>query len=282
MARELNLDLSAIVATGPDGRIVKADVVTAAASPTRTAGRPAAPAVATASTQGADVVREPTRVERIVADRMVASTTTIPHYTVSVEIDVTAALAFREDFKALIDAQTARVPSINDLVVKAVALALRDHPRVNSAWTEAGVVEPAAINVGVAVATEDGGLVVPVIRNADRLPLGALADTAFGLVSRARTGRGTPEDFAGATFTVSNLGMFAMAAFTSIVPVGQGAILSVGGASRHYDEVDGHPVARMRLTATLSSDHRVIYGAHAAAFLARLRALLEHPAGLAL
>jgi pyruvate dehydrogenase E2 component (dihydrolipoamide acetyltransferase) len=269
IAREQALDLAAVTPTGPGGRVVKSDVLAALSAP--------APAAAAATPDGPPAVRHrpPTRIERLVAERMVRSRTEIPDFTVSIDIDVTRALAFREELRAVVGPDR-RPPSLNDLVVKAAALALREHPRVNSAWTDEGIAEYDSVNIGVAVATDDGGLVVPVIRDADRLPLGRLAQEGFELVTRARAGRAAPADFSGATFTVSNLGMFGVTHFTAIITPGQGAILAVGAAIPNA----GAPTTT--LTATLSSDHRVIYGAHAAAFLARVRTLLEHPSGLAL
>jgi pyruvate dehydrogenase E2 component (dihydrolipoamide acetyltransferase) len=230
------------------------------------------------------VRRVPTRVERLVADRMVQSRTTIPDFAVAVDIDMGRALELRAELKTVgAIGGSGRTPSVNDLVVKACALALREHPRIRSAWDDDGtVVEHEAVHVGVAVATDDGGLVVPVVRDADRLGLGALAATTRDLAGRARAGRVTPRELSGGTFTISNLGALGVAHFTAIVSPGQGAILAVGAVADRLVAVDGAPAVRPVMTATLCSDHRVIYGAHAAAFLDRLRTLLEHPGSLAL
>ncbi|WP_022927170.1 dihydrolipoamide acetyltransferase family protein [Patulibacter americanus] len=228
--------------------------------------------------------RVPSRVERLVADRMTQSRTTIPDFAVAVDIDMGRALELRAELKTVgAIGGSGRTPSVNDLVVKACALALREHPRIRSAWDDDGtVVEHEAVHVGVAVATDDGGLVVPVVRDADRLGLGALAATTRDLASRARAGRVTPRELSGGTFTISNLGALGVAHFTAIVSPGQGAILAVGAVADRLVAVDGAPAVRPVMTATLCSDHRVIYGAHAAAFLDRLRTLLEHPGSLAL
>jgi pyruvate dehydrogenase E2 component (dihydrolipoamide acetyltransferase) len=223
--------------------------------------------------------REPSRIERLVTKRMVQSRTEIPDFAVTVEIDMSAALALRADLKRV---GGKRVPSVNDLIVKACALTLRDHPRVNSAWIDDQVAEYDHVNVGVAVATDDEQLVVPVIADADRLSLGELAARSRDLTKRARSGRITPAELSGGTFTVSNLGMLGVAHFSAIITPGQGAILAVGSTVTKFVAVDDQPVARPVLTATLCSDHRVIYGAHAAAFLDRLRTYLEHPGSLAL
>lgn len=249
--------------------------------PTATPEAPAA-APATGAAPAASR-RDPTRIERLVARRMVQSRTEIPEFTVTVEVDMSAALALRADLKAVAGGSSGRrVPSVNDLIVKACALALRDHPRINSAWVDEQIVTPERVNVGIAVATDDDGLVVPVLADADELTLGVLAARTRELTRRARTGEITPPELCGGTFTISNLGMLGVAHFTAIISPGQGAILAVGSSQQRYVPVAGEPVLRPILSLTLTSDHRVIYGAHAAAFLDRVRALLEHPGGLAL
>jgi len=241
---------------------------------------PAAPtAPLTASSPTGVRFREPSRIERLVTKRMVQSRSEIPDFAVTVEIDMSACIALRADLKRV---GGKRVPSVNDLIVKACALTLRDHPRVNSAWVDDQVAEYDHVNVGVAVATDDEQLVVPVIADADRLTLGQLAERSRELTKRARAGRITPAELSGGTFTVSNLGMLGVAHFSAIITPGQGAILAVGSTVTKFVPIDGAPVARPVLTATLCSDHRVIYGAHAAAFLDRLRTYLEHPGSLAL
>ncbi len=240
---------------------------------------PAAPATAATSAPTGVRFREPSRIERLVTKRMVQSRTEIPDFAVTVEIDMSACIALRSDLKRV---GGKRVPSVNDLIVKACALTLRDHPRVNSAWVDDQVAAYEHVNVGVAVATDDEQLVVPVIADADRLTLGQLAERSRELTKRARAGRIAPAELSGGTFTVSNLGMLGVAHFSAIITPGQGAILAVGSTVTRFVPVDGQPVARPVLTATLCSDHRVIYGAHAAAFLDRLRTYLEHPGSLAL
>jgi pyruvate dehydrogenase E2 component (dihydrolipoamide acetyltransferase) len=253
----------------------------ATAAPGATAARPDA---ALAPVPEGAARRVPSRVERLVADRMTQSRTTIPDFAVAVDIDMGRALELRAELKTVgAIGGSGRTPSVNDLVVKACALALREHPRIRSAWDDDGtIVEHEAVHVGVAVATDDGGLVVPVVRDADRLGLGALAATTRDLAGRARAGRVTPRELSGGTFTISNLGALGVAHFTAIVSPGQGAILAVGAVADRLVAVDGAPAVRPVMTATLCSDHRVIYGAHAAAFLDRLRTLLEHPGSLAL
>lgn len=274
MASANDVDLAALDGTGANGRITKQDVVEAL-------GREPAPAREPAQAETEDRRVEPTRAERLVAERMTASRREIPDITVGMEVDMAAALAFRDDLRAAVGEDGA-VPSVNDLVVKATGLALARHPRVNSRWDGGAILEFAHVNVGVAVATGDGALVVPVLRDVDGRPLGAIAAEARELVGRARAGKASPRDFEGGTFTISNLGMMGVSAFTAVITPGQGAILAVGAAATRYVEVGGAPVARPVMTLTLNCDHRLIYGAHAAAFLQTLRRLLEHPAGLAL
>jgi pyruvate dehydrogenase E2 component (dihydrolipoamide acetyltransferase) len=230
----------------------------------------------------APTLRVPSRIERLVSERMVQSRSEIPEFTASVDIDLAAALRLRSDLKAVgAPGGGGRTPSVNDLFVKACALALVDHPRVRSAWTDEGVLQHERIDVGVAVATDDGGLVVPVVRGADHLGLASLAAATRDLTGRARKGRITAAEMAGATFSISNLGAMGVTHFTAIIGPGQGAILAIGAAVDRFVPVDGQPVLRPICTVTLSSDHRVIYGAHAAAFLDRLRTILEHPGALA-
>ncbi|MEV4422845.1 2-oxo acid dehydrogenase subunit E2, partial [Patulibacter sp. NPDC049589] len=257
-----------------------ADGATATRASTGDAPTPAAPADADRAPAAA--LRAPSRIERLVSERMVQSRTEIPEFVASVDIDLAAALALRGDLKAAgAPGGGGRTPSVNDLLVKACALALVDHPRVRSAWTDDGILQHERIDIGVAVATDDGGLVVPVVRGADRLGLAALAASTRDLTGRARKGRITPAEMAGATFSISNLGAMGVSHFTAIIGPGQGAILAVGAAIERYVPIDGQPTLRPICTVTLSSDHRVIYGAHAASFLERLRTILEHPGALA-
>jgi pyruvate dehydrogenase E2 component (dihydrolipoamide acetyltransferase) len=262
---------------GPSSALRHDAAAAAAAAGEEPTARDAAPAGDRAA-----ILRDPTRIERLVSERMVQSRTEIPEFTVSVDVDLAAALALRGDLKAVgAPGGGGRTPSVNDLLVKASALALVDHPRVRSAWTADGVLQHERIDVGVAVATDDGGLVVPVVRDADRLGLAALAAQTRELTGRARQGRITPAEMSGATFTISNLGAMGVSHFTAIIGPGQGAILAVGAAIDRFVPVDGAPVLRPICTVTLTCDHRVVYGAHGAAFLERLRTILEHPGALA-
>ncbi len=195
---------------------------------------------------------------------------------------MTAALAFREQLKALAAQREIAPPSLNDLVVKASALALRRFPRANGSYSDGGFVLHAAVNVGVAVAGEDA-LVVPVLHGADALTLTEIAARTRELAGAVRDGTVTPPQLSGGTFTVSNLGMYGMTAITPVVNPPQAAILGVGAIRDVLDRDErGEIVDRRLLTLTLSCDHRILYGADAARFLGAIRELLEHPVGLAL
>jgi pyruvate dehydrogenase E2 component (dihydrolipoamide acetyltransferase) len=216
---------------------------------------------------------ELTRTQRTMARRMAESKATIPDFPVATEADVTELLAML--------VETGRPATVNDFVVRAAAVALREHPRVNGAYVDGAIQEHGRVNVGVAVAGADT-LVVPTVFDADAKAVTAIAAEVRDLAARARAGTITQPELAGGTFTVSNLGMFGVTAFTAVIQPGQAAVLAVGAAvDRLALNADGTPVVRRVLTLTLSCDHRVLYGADAAAFLARLRELLEDPYRLA-
>jgi pyruvate dehydrogenase E2 component (dihydrolipoamide acetyltransferase) len=224
-------------------------------------------------------VIEPTPTQATIARRMAHAAATVPVFTVSTDADVSQIVAQRKIARQGGEGQE---PSLNDFVVKAAALALRDFPRFNASWVDEHVELYSRINVGVAVATEDA-LLVPVIAEPDRRTLAEIAAETRRLVEAARARTLRPEELQDATFTVSNLGMFGVRAFTAIVDVPQAAILAVGGVRREPAEDGAGGVAfRDVLTLTLSCDHRVVYGADGARFLSRLRELLEQPLALAL
>jgi pyruvate dehydrogenase E2 component (dihydrolipoamide acetyltransferase) len=265
VAAELGVDLHALAGSGPQGRIVRADVLRATP--------PAPPAAAApAGGQPADERVPLTTTQRTIAQRMVASRTEIPEFTLTRELDVTAALALRRELAA-----AGHRVSVNDLVVKAAALALREHPGVNAAWGGDHVVRRGRVSVGIAVAVDDV-LLVPVIADADRKSLPRIAAEARALGERARTRTTTPAELSGATFTVSNLGMLGVLSFTAVIDAPQAAILAVGTVTPRPVFDDGGAVVRRELMqVALTCDHRIVYGAHGAAFLQRLAELLEHP-----
>ena len=269
-AVELGVSLHGLTGTGPGGRITVDDVTRAAAEAEATPGRPEQTPV---SGKGDVSVHEPTPTQATIARRMVESATTIPVFTVSADIDVSEIVASRR--KAREHGEDA--PSVNDFVVKAAAATLREFPRFNASYVDGKVECYSRVNVGIAVATDDA-LLVPVVRDADRKSLAELAEETRTLADGARRRTLRPEDFHDGTFTVSNLGMFGVRAFTAIIDPPQVAILAVGGVRRApVEESDDRIAFRDLLTVTLSCDHRVVYGADGARFLSRLRELLERP-----
>jgi pyruvate dehydrogenase E2 component (dihydrolipoamide acetyltransferase) len=298
MALRLGIDLAAIVGTGPHGRIRKADVRVAAPAsarqppsvPAEQAAPPAAPTVpsaaapvAPAPAPGADgargtvTVEELSRAQALIARRMAESRATVPDFALEVEVDMTAALELRSGLKALGDS----APSVNDIVVKACAVALRRHPRANGSYRDGRFELHARVNVGVAVAAQDS-LVVPTVHDADVKSLGAIAAETRRLVGRVRSGQITPPELAGGTFTVSNLGMFGIDRFEGIISAPQAAILCVGAIRERPVAIDGELAVRPTMSMTLACDHRILYGADAAEFLAEVRRFLEQPLAMAL
>ncbi len=223
--------------------------------------------------KGTVTIQEPTRVQQVIARRMAETKATVPDFQVQTEVWMDAALELREEFKAL---GGDVVPSLNDLIVKASALALRDWPRANGSYRDGHFELYSRINVGIAVATQDA-LVVPTISDADTRSLGSIAAEARRLADRVRSGEITPPELSGATFTVSNLGMYGMTAITSVISSPQAAILGVGTSRPVLARENGEVVDRRLMTLTLTCDHRILYGADAAQFLAAIRDLLEQP-----
>lgn len=268
--------------SGPAAPAVAAAAPAGAAAAAAPAPAVAAPALAaspaTAGPKGTVEVVELTRLQTVVARRMAEAKATVPEFQVQTAVAMDAALAFRAQVKETGE----RPPSVNDLIVKAAALALRAHPRANASYRDGRFELYSRVNVGIAVAGDDA-LVVPTIFDADRTSLGAIAAEARGLAERVRDGSITPAELSGATFTVSNLGMFGMTAITPVINAPQAAILGVGATRTVLARnADGEIVDRHEMTLTLSCDHRILYGADAARFLSAIRDLLEHPLRLAL
>jgi len=267
LAAELGVDLGAISGSGPGGLITKEDVQRAAET--------VAAIKMPASARGEVSIEEPTRMQRVIARRMVEGSA-IPAFAVEAEIDATAVVAWRAERVG----SDEPVPSVNDFVVKAAALALREFPRLNASYTDRGFELYSRINIGVAVTAEDA-LVVPTVFDADRKTLAEIAVESRRLAERVRDGTITAAELDGGTFTVSNLGMFGVSRFLPILNPPQAAILAVGAISKQpaFDEHEAL-VARWSMMATLVCDHRIVYGADAARFLSRLRELLERPGAL--
>ena len=271
LAEKLGIDTSRIVGTGRNGRVSKEDVEAYAASlastPTVEAPVATAPALSAAA---APLRRERlTSMRATIARRLGESKQTIPHYRVAIDLDADALLARR---RSLADAGVK--VSVNDLLLEAVARALLRHPRVNAQFDGNEVLEFGQADIAVAVAT-DSGLITPVIRAADAKPVERLAAESRELAERARAGKLTREEITGGTFTVSNLGMYGIKSFDAIVNPPQVAILAVGAAEARPVVRDGALAVATRMTVTLSSDHRVVDGAAAAAFLATLAELVR-------
>ena len=277
-AQAHGVSLDAVVGTGPLGRVTRGDVLAKAGL---SDPRPPAPVTPTeaqpASGKGTAEAVEPTRLQSLIARRMAEAKATIPHFQVQTEVAIDALLAFRGQIKEA--GETA--PSLNDLIIKASALALRSHPRANSSYRDGRFEFYSRVNVGVAVAAE-GALVVPTIFDADQKSLGQIAAESRRLAIQVREAAITPADLSGATFTVSNLGMYGMTAIVPVVNPPQSAILGVGAAREVLARVDGEIVDRPLMTLTLSCDHRILYGADAAEFLSAIRAALEAPMKLVL
>jgi len=295
MARELGLELGQVQGTGPGGRIVKADVQAAAkgdgarveapvaAPEPEREERKAPPAVVSGDAQtgkGETSTQDLTRLQQTVARRMAESKATAPEFVLNIDVEMDKAVELRKQLKeAAPEGQP--VPSFNDFVVKAAALALRDFPRANGAYRDGKFELYSRVNVGVAVAGQDA-LVVPTVFDADRKSLGQIATEARALAERVRAGAITPPELSSGTFTVSNLGMFGIQSFVAVINPPQAAILAVGAMAPTPVVRDGEVVVRNILRLTLACDHRILYGADAAEFLGRIRERLENPLLLAL
>jgi pyruvate dehydrogenase E2 component (dihydrolipoamide acetyltransferase) len=290
VAQAHGVSLEDIAGSGPLGRVTRADVLAKAglagersplpivkpapASVATTAPAPTEPATA----KGDVEVVELSRLQTVVARRMAEAKATVPHFQVQTDVAMDAAIAFRAQIKD----SGAMAPSFNDFIVKAAALALRTHPLANGSYRDGRFELYSRVNVGIAVAADDA-LVVPTIFDADQKSLGAIGAEARRLAACVRDGSVTPPELSGATFTVSNLGMYGMTAITPVINAPQAAILGVGAMRTvlaHGD--DGEVVDRHLMTLTLSCDHRILYGAEAAEFLSAIREQLEQPLRLAL
>ncbi len=311
MAREMGVELGELKGSGPGGRIVKADVEAAAKGGAATAEAEAPPKQEEAPAQeqeaaapaaepeeapkqdvpapvisgdkqagrGETTEQDLTRLQKTVARRMAESKATAPDFVLTVEVDMEEAVALRKQLKAAAGDQPP--PSFNDFVIKASALALRDFPRANGAYRDGKFELYGRVNVGVAVAGQDA-LVVPTVFDADSKSLGHIARESRALAERVRAGAITPPELSSGTFTVSNLGMFGIKRFVAVINPPQAAILAVGALEPRPVVRDRKVEVRSMMELTLSCDHRILYGADAAEFLAKIREYLENPLRLAL
>ncbi|MGH2915870.1 MAG: dihydrolipoamide acetyltransferase family protein, partial [Solirubrobacteraceae bacterium] len=317
IASELGVALAGLSGSGPQGRVVRADVERSAAAAPVTAsgnnhgddtagvatsdGDHASVATASVATAAADGGAAPpptppattspgpagtakghttrhdlTRVQQTIARRMAESRATVPDFELRCQVDMSGAVALREQLREV----TERPPSHNDFLIRAAALALSEHPRVNGSYRDESFEEYSRVNVGIAVAAEHA-LVVPTIFDADRLSLSEISAVARALAAKVRDGTISPSELGGSTFSVSNLGMFGVDSFSAVINPPQAAILAAGAVRpRAVVDEQGAVVAAPALELTLACDHRILYGADGARFLARVRALLEKPLAL--
>ncbi len=286
VAESYGVDVTRLQGSGEGGRIVRKDVeaaATASRPPAFSSQQPAVSSQPTAeSRQPMAVSRAPStesgaqplsKMRQTIAERMVQSATTIPHFYVTTKINSGALTKLRQTLKPLPQYEGL---TYNHLIIKAVGLALHTVPRINSSYREGSISQPGDINIGIVTAIPDG-LLIPVVKNADALPLSEIVSEARALVQRARSGRPKSDDLLGGTFSISNMGMFSVESFTAIINPGQGGILAVSGIDKEPVIEDGKVVAGECFRVTLSVDHRIIDGVVAGEFLTELKRLLEEP-----
>lgn len=276
MAEEKEVDLRQVKGSGPGGRIRKKDIEEFLASGPRPAAAPQ-PTVAEAGPE--TTVVPASRLRQAIGRRMVESKTTVPHFYVTTEIDMAPALALRKEINALLPEE--QKVTVNDMIVKGAALALRDFQNINASYGGDKIIQHNRINVGTAVAVE-GGLLTVVQKDTDRATLSQVAVDNRTMIQRARDGKSRPDDFEGATFTVSNLGAFEVDHFIAIINPPDAAIMAVGTARQVPVVVDGQLSVGWRMKATISADHRVTDGAEAAQFMQRFKVIMETPLQLLL
>jgi pyruvate dehydrogenase E2 component (dihydrolipoamide acetyltransferase) len=278
IAAEMGVDIASLKGSGPEGRIVKEDVLAAAGG--KTTGERRRPTAAAPRAPGPDVeVVDPTRMQATIARRMVESKSTVPEFTVTVEARVDEAVSMRQQLKDSVPG--AEKVTMTDMLVRACALALRKFPEVNSSWVDGKFQRKRAVNIGLAVAPSQGmGLLVPVVHDADIKDLIQISIESRQVIERARSGRPNEGDLSGATFSISNLGMFGVDEFVAIINPPESAILAVGAIKDVPVVEEGRIVPGKVMRMTLSVDHRVFYGATAAQFMAEVKRLIENPVTL--
>jgi pyruvate dehydrogenase E2 component (dihydrolipoyllysine-residue acetyltransferase) len=276
IARDNNLNLAGIQGTGPGGRVVRKDVEAALSTgqPSKGKGRPTAPMPTVAPVSREDETIPLTKLRQAIARRMVESTTSVPHFYVTHEYKMDALLAIRKQINDYLPENEKL--SVNDFILKAVALALREFPNLNSSYAGDKAIRHGAINIGVAVAVE-GGLLTVVNRNTDQLPLRQIAAEVKRMVAGAREGKVKPTDIEGSTFSISNMGMYDVENFAAIINPPEAGIIAVGSAREVPVVENGEVKVGWRMKATISVDHRVSDGAEAARFMQKLAEFLENP-----
>jgi pyruvate dehydrogenase E2 component (dihydrolipoamide acetyltransferase) len=275
MTDEMKIDARLISGTGPEGRITKKDVeaFTQSRGAAEAASAPS-PAAAAVAVTAEDRIVPLTKLRSAIARRMVESKTSIPHFYVTTEIDMGAVIDLRKQLNGLVS--EAEKISVNDFVLKAAALTLRDYPYLNASFNGTHVIQRGHIHIGIAVAVS-GGLLTVVVKDCDVKSVKIIAAEAKAMAARARDGKVKPEDVEGSTFTVSNLGMFEVDSFTAIINPPEAAILAVGSAKEVAVVKNGSLTTGWRMNATLSADHRVTDGAEAAQFMQAFKKKLEEP-----
>ncbi|NSW79859.1 MAG: 2-oxo acid dehydrogenase subunit E2 [Chthonomonadetes bacterium] len=280
IAQEAGIDLAMVRGTGPGGRIVERDVqqfiASRQAAPRPPIAEPARPAAAVVETPALTGGEPLSRMRRLIAERTTLTKQTVPHFYVTMDVDMTEAMALREKLNASLPEDAPKI-SVNDFVTKACALALARHPRVNALYQNERIYPSSEIHIGIAVALPDG-LIVPVLRHCERKTLRQIATETRQLVEKARAGRLTPDEYTGATFSISNLGMYGVDEFIAIINPPAVAILAVGAVQKQPVALDDDTVVvRPRMKVTISADHRALDGAVAAEFLRELKRILENP-----
>ncbi|MEE9208464.1 MAG: dihydrolipoamide acetyltransferase family protein [Gemmatimonadota bacterium] len=275
LAEAAGLRIEDIAGSGPGGRIVKRDVEAAGVSPSMLqASGSAAPPVPVGPARLIAETVEVSQMRKAIARTLAASIGPVPHFFLTTEIDMEHALDLRAQLNARLS--TGKI-GVNDLLIKIVAEALARHPDINASWHGDTIVRHGSADVGVAVALDGGGLITPIVRSADRKGLLQISEEARELIGRARDKRLLPEEYQGATFSISNLGMFEITEFTAIINPPEAGILAIGRTQTKPVVVDGEIVVRRRMQVTMSCDHRVIDGAMGAAFLGTFKAMMENP-----
>jgi pyruvate dehydrogenase E2 component (dihydrolipoamide acetyltransferase) len=305
IARENDIDLSKVTPTGPDGRIVEKDVrdymesrkIKATPLAKKMAGEQGIDLTSIEKAPGERITKQDllslqpredhafaaikqtipvTGMRKIIAEKMTNSKATAPHIYLSLDVDMTKAVELREKLIPAIEKQYGVKLSFSDILIKAAAVALKENPVINSSFTEEQIIIKQEINIGLAVAL-DNGLIVPVVKDADKKGLGSIARETKELIEKARTGKLMPDDYHGGTFTITNLGMYDIENFAAIINQPESAILAVGKIMKKPVVIDDSIVIRPMMNLTLSCDHRVIDGAQGARFLQRIKQILEEP-----
>lgn len=288
MAEKNGVDYTQIAGTGPNGRIVKKDIEAAMAAPKAAPAAQAAPAAAPETVEGVelmdgDEVKKQSAMMRTIAKRMTQSRQEIPSVTHVMKVDVTEMLALRKKINAEYAEAKGIKFSVNDFVLKAVAKALREHPEARVSYAGKNYIQRAHVNIGMAVSTDDGGLITPVIRDADKMSLTELSKTAKDLATRARTGQLNADEYHGSTFNISNLGMFGVESFDPIINQPDSGILGVCATEDELQmDEDGKIVKRQVMRICYTHDHRVINGAEAVKFEKAIKDILEDPMSILL